>query len=101
MELCNETIIAKTESLDSDGFDVYTDVVIQGVSWFRENLHNVTADGLKSADRVIVRIPANNFPAIDIVPGMQIVHGSETVKVLSWTDNRNRPHAPHVKIICA
>ncbi len=100
MELCNETITLKINGLDDDGYDTYTDVTIRGVSWFKENLHSVTGEGLKSADRIIIRIPAEVFPDVEIVPGMTILHGADSVTVLSWTDNR-RARAPHVKVVCA
>ena len=44
--------------LNTDGLDAYRREVINGVSWFRKNISNVTIEGLKTADVITIRIPS-------------------------------------------
>lgn len=103
MKLCTETITLHIPSLNYDSLDDCTPVTVSGVSWFRENISSVTEHGLKSADKITIRIPAGVFPEdVCLTKGMEISHGDETVTVLSWTDNRRSGmRAAHVKVVCA
>lgn len=58
MKLCNDTITVLNGRVDdATGFDAYYTTVITGVSWYGTTASAVTADGLKVADKVTVRIP--------------------------------------------
>lgn len=59
MKLVNDTITVYNTYLDIDGLNVYVGTVIKGVHWFMETISNVTNDGLKSANRYTIRIPAD------------------------------------------
>ena len=62
MNMCSETITIFIPYND-DGEQAYERQVIRGVSWHQTNKVAMTADGLKSADVVNVRIPEVSFPA--------------------------------------
>lgn len=63
MRLCNEKITVFCSRLDTvSDTDQYTATVIDGVSWFYGTKANVTSSGLKAANTVTIRIPADaNF----------------------------------------
>lgn len=58
MKMCNAviTVFNAKHDLEKD-CDVYHGTVLEGVSWYEQTVSNVTTDGLKAANRVIVRIP--------------------------------------------
>ena len=102
MKLCTESIIIHMPGeMDKDGCDTYEDVTLEGVSWHKEHISSVTENGLKSANKVTIRIPAAVWPAdFSLFKGVKITHGKESVTVLSWTENF-RGNAPHLKVVCA
>jgi len=58
LKLCNETITVYNAKYDKTAdADVYIKTVIIGVSWFCEIATNVDKDGLKAANKFIIRIP--------------------------------------------
>lgn len=102
MKLCTETIIVHLPGkMDADGCDTYKDVTLDGVSWHKEHISSVTENGLKSANKITIRIPAAVLPTeFAIAKGVKITHGKDSVTVLSWTENC-RGRAPHLKVVCA
>lgn len=60
MKQCNETITVINRRLDSEtGLDVWIPTVIRGVSWHSSQIAAVTQSGLKAANTVTVRVPAD------------------------------------------
>lgn len=58
MYLCDDVITVYNKKLDQDkGYDVYHGTVITGVSWYCEVASAVDDTGLKSANKVTIRIP--------------------------------------------
>ena len=58
MREANETITVFNAKVDGDGFDVWYPSTIRGVSWHARVASTVTADGLRAANEVTIRIPA-------------------------------------------
>lgn len=60
MKLCNDVITILNSKLDpATGFDTFHATVITGVSWYGDTASTVDSDGLKAADGVTIRIPAD------------------------------------------
>ena len=58
MYLCNDVITVYNAKLDKEkGSDVYYGTVISGISWYCEIASTVDSTGLKSANKVTIRIP--------------------------------------------
>lgn len=58
MKMCDAVITVFNAKHDPEkDCDVYHGTVLEGVSWYEQTVSNVTTDGLKAANRVIVRIP--------------------------------------------
>lgn len=58
MRLCNDTISVVNAYTGADGMDAYRVTVITGVSWYEQTVATVD-DGLKAANKYVVRIPAD------------------------------------------
>ncbi len=126
MKLATETITIYVPYM-SEGEIEHERIVIRGASWHQTNKADITANGLKSADLVNVRIPVSAFPgqyvtAAAFIPsssefafkeGMTVVRGeteegySDLIRdrgrddlftVLSFTDNL-RGKAQHIKVV--
>lgn len=96
MRQCNDTITVFNARADGDGYDMYVPSIIRGVHWFCEIESVVTSDGLKAANKFIIRIPVEadmgrktyvdprKYPEADkeraftLRKGDFIVHGAET-----------------------
>lgn len=114
MYLCNDVITVFNQSVDDDGFDTYAPTVIEGVSWFLDTSATAETTGLKAGGRVIIRIPEERVDArLSLKVGDTLAHGAfpsvtdnpktaittaEVITVLSVTDNRRAPRAPHLKV---
>lgn len=60
MRLCTDTITVLNGKVDeTTGFDAFHATVITGVSWYGSTVSTVDSEGLKAADKVTVRIPAD------------------------------------------
>lgn len=60
MKLCTETITVFNSKYDNeDGYDVYVGTVIKGASWHCEIASTIDMQGLKAANKFVVRIPMN------------------------------------------
>lgn len=58
MKQCNAVITVFNAKHDPEkDCDVYNGTVLEGVSWFEQTVSSVTTEGLKAANRVVVRIP--------------------------------------------
>lgn len=70
MQLCNDTVTVFNAKLDQAlGADRYYPTVISGVSWFFNVLTTVDSSGLKSANQLTLRIPADaNFSGKTYLP---------------------------------
>lgn len=59
MKLCNEVITVFNSYVDqSTKLRVYKPTIIHGVSWFAQEIVSVTDNGLVSANKFTIRIPA-------------------------------------------
>ena len=57
MREANQTITVFNAKVDREGYDVWYPTTISGVSWFAQTASTVTADGLRAANSVTIRIP--------------------------------------------
>ena len=57
MREANQTITVFNAKVDAEGYDVWYPTIIEGVSWFAQTASTVTADGLRAANHVTIRIP--------------------------------------------
>ena len=129
MKECNETITVYNRSYDDDtGLDIWTPTTITGVSWHKNTDTAITDSGLKSAAKCTIRIPIEavcNKSYVDplsytapettytLDAGDVIIRGScsecenpaelkkhhEMVTILGVTDNRDRPHGKHFRVV--
>ena len=120
MKLCNDTITVFNARVDSDvGGNVWTPTVITGASWYATDASTVDASkgGLVAANKVTVRIPVEAAPeALELKNGdilvrgdasavenptpakLKQLYGVDCATILSVTDNRRAPRAPHWRI---
>lgn len=134
MKLCNDTVTLFNARYDKeDDCTKYVPTVITGVSWYSSEKSSVDSKGLKSANAVTIRIPADavaggkayvgpkSYTSADsgacwtLNEGDLIAHGSvsltdptpaaiqrsceEVMTIMSVTDNRRAPNAPHWRVI--
>jgi len=103
MKLCNESVtFFVLGAPDENGYDSYTEVTVNGCSWFRQTDSEINAKGRTPDNSVIIRIPAENVPdGLKLTKGMKVTHGEETVYIKAWTDNRRALRGKHIKVVCA
>ena len=121
MKLCNDTITVFNARVDPDvGGDVWTPTVLTDCSWYATDASTVDASrgGLVAANKVTVRIPAEIVPegfglkngdiivkgdagaVEDPTPAkLKKLYGTGCMTVLSVTDNRRAPCAPHRSVV--
>jgi len=117
--MCDEAVTVFRQSVDAaTKTTTLSWSVIRGASWYATTA--VTVDpkgGLVAANKVVVRIPAENLPeGLRIAKGDLIVHGeaagqteaelrrtygADFAVVLGVTDNRRAPNGAHVRIVGA
>ena len=90
MLMCNQTVSLIHKNYDAvTDTDVETTTEITGASWFSKAAVELQDKGLKAANVIKVRIPAENMPPGDVpMVGDEMTHGSDRAKVLAVSDNR-------------
>ena len=117
MKLCDDVITVFRQAVDPATKTVSLSwTVIRGAHWFATAADTVDPKGgLVAANKVVVRIPAENMPGgLKISKGDLIVrgeaagqteaelrrtYGADFAVVLSVTDSLGAPKGPHLKIV--
>lgn len=108
MKLANDTITVFHYGWDEEsGYDAWSKSVISGVSFHGDTATTVTDTGLAAASKYVIRVPTAD--EINVKAGDIIVKGETdatnpteldgAITVVGVTDNRNRPHGKHWKIV--
>ena len=117
MKLCDDVVTVFRQGVDpATKTTRMTWTVIRGAHWFATAADTVDPKGgLVAANKVTVRIPAEVVPeGLKISKGDLIVrgeaagqteaelrrtYGADFAVVLSVTDSRRAPNAPHIKVV--
>ena len=90
----------------------YEKHLLEGVSWYASDVSTVTDDGLKTADKYIVRVPfiqsvlpsKGDFMVLgdkEYAEGMKEAYGSDCMMVTAITNNSRAPRGKHLKVVGA
>lgn len=112
MQLANETVTLFHRVLVDREWE-YEKHLLKGVSWYSSDVSTVTDEGLKTADKYIVRIPfalpvspaKGDFMVlgdVEYTEGMKEAYGASCMVVTAITDNYTRaPRGKHYKVVGA
>lgn len=111
MQLANETVSLFHRVLVNREWE-YEKHLLEGVSWYSSEVSAVTDEGLKTADKYIVRIPF--APPVSPAKGdfmvlgnaeyhdnMKEAYGASCMLVTAITDNFRAPRGKHIKVVGA